>query len=147
MDHHHGFKAVLPVIRQLTFNVRGGSASAPIAGNVLNIQSMLLRNLLPERRKMSGLNISTRSPALRVFTMAASQAPVPEAGKITTGPRVWKIVLSPWSTSLAYRRTRVHDDQELDDPWRAARNQERWLDQESESDGQCAPWVNSNRHA
>src|SRR6202012_3827175 len=35
-------------------------------------------------------NISTRSPGLSEFTIAASHAPVPDDGKITTGPLVLK---------------------------------------------------------
>ena len=36
-------------------------------------------------------NIRILSPALKVFTIAASQAPVPEAGNIITGSEVLKI--------------------------------------------------------
>ena len=43
-------------------------------------------------------NISTWSPGESVLTSAASQAPVPEEGKMTTGCSVWKIVLMPAST-------------------------------------------------
>ena len=35
--------------------------------------------------------ISTLSPGDSVLTIAASQAPVPDEGKMTTGPAVWKI--------------------------------------------------------
>src|SRR5262245_7756162 len=45
-------------------------------------------------------NISTRSPGESVFTSAASHAPVPEAGKITTGEVVLNTCLRPASTSL-----------------------------------------------
>ena len=48
--------------------------------------------------------ISTRSPGDKVLTRAASQAPVPEAGKMTTGPAVLKIRLTPSSTSCARPR-------------------------------------------
>jgi hypothetical protein len=44
--------------------------------------------------------ISTWSPGDRVLTMAASQAPVPEDGKMITGPVVWKIFWLPASTAL-----------------------------------------------
>ncbi len=40
-------------------------------------------------------NISTLSPGDKLFTNDASQAPVPDDGKITTSPAVWKIDLSP----------------------------------------------------
>ena len=42
--------------------------------------------------------ISTASPGDSVLTSAASQAPVPEAGKTTTGPLVLKTRRSPVST-------------------------------------------------
>ena len=42
--------------------------------------------------------ISTASPGESVFTSAASQAPVPEDGKISTSPRVRKISRRPEST-------------------------------------------------
>ena len=42
--------------------------------------------------------ISTLSPGDSVLTIAASQAPVPEDGKIMTGPAVWKIFWLPSST-------------------------------------------------
>ena len=42
--------------------------------------------------------ISTASPGESVLTSAASHAPVPEAGKITTGPLVWKTRLRPVRT-------------------------------------------------
>jgi len=42
--------------------------------------------------------ISTLSPGDSVLTIAASQAPVPDEGKITTGPAVWKIFWLPSST-------------------------------------------------
>ena len=45
-------------------------------------------------------HISTASPGDSVLTSAASQAPVPEAGKITTWPSVWKILRMPESTAL-----------------------------------------------
>ena len=41
----------------------------------------------------------TRSPGDSVFTSAASAAPVPDAGKTTTGPRVRKTPFNPSSTS------------------------------------------------
>ncbi|MGY3457587.1 hypothetical protein ACVWW5_003037 [Bradyrhizobium sp. LM3.4] len=43
--------------------------------------------------------ISTLSPGDSVLTIAASQAPVPDEGKITTGPAVWKIFRLPSSTA------------------------------------------------
>ena len=42
--------------------------------------------------------ISTLSPGDSVLTIAASHAPVPEDGKITTGPAVWKIFWLPSRT-------------------------------------------------
>src|SRR5512134_2316728 len=45
-------------------------------------------------------NINTRSPGESVLTSAASHAPVPEAGKITTGLLVLKTCFRPASTSL-----------------------------------------------
>ena len=45
-------------------------------------------------------NSTTRSPGESVFTRAASHAPVPEAGYITTGPLVWNTSRTPSSTSL-----------------------------------------------
>jgi hypothetical protein len=46
-------------------------------------------------------NASTRSPGERVLTRAASQAPVPDDGKATTGPVVPKIGLRPSRTARA----------------------------------------------
>jgi len=43
--------------------------------------------------------ISTRSPGESVLTIAASQAPVPEDGKIMTGPEVWNTQRLPSSTA------------------------------------------------
>ena len=43
--------------------------------------------------------IKTLSPGDSVLTIAASQAPVPDDGKITTGPAVWKILWLPSSTA------------------------------------------------
>ena len=43
-------------------------------------------------------NPSTRSPGESVLTSDASQAPLPDAGKITTGPDVWNTRLTPFST-------------------------------------------------
>ena len=42
--------------------------------------------------------ITTASPGESVLTSAASHAPVPEAGKMTTGPFVWKTRLRPVRT-------------------------------------------------
>ncbi|MHC2694711.1 hypothetical protein ACVME9_007202 [Bradyrhizobium liaoningense] len=42
--------------------------------------------------------ISTLSPGDSVLTIAASQAPVPDKGKITTGPVVWNIFWLPSRT-------------------------------------------------
>src|SRR5574337_33088 len=47
--------------------------------------------------------MSTRSPGESVFTSAASQAPVPEDGKTTTGPEVLKTWRIPASTSRPSR--------------------------------------------
>ena len=44
--------------------------------------------------------ISTLSPGDSVLTIAASQAPVPEEGKMITGPEVLKIFWQPTSTAL-----------------------------------------------
>ena len=43
--------------------------------------------------------IRTLSPGESVLTIAASQAPVPDEGKMTTGPEVWKILWLPSSTA------------------------------------------------
>ena len=48
--------------------------------------------------------ISTLSPGESVLTSAASQAPVPEDGKITTGPEVWKMERQPSRNVLAELR-------------------------------------------
>ena len=45
--------------------------------------------------------ISTRSPGERALTRAASQAPVPEEGKMMTGWTVLKTFRIPASTSRA----------------------------------------------
>ena len=45
--------------------------------------------------------ISTRSPGESVLTSAASHAPVPDAGKITTGDFVLNTCFNPASTSFA----------------------------------------------
>ena len=50
-------------------------------------------------RELADLERQDRSPGESVLTSDASQAPVPEAGKITTGPVVWKTRFSPSSTS------------------------------------------------
>ena len=44
--------------------------------------------------------ISTLSPGDSVLTIAASQAPVPDEGKMMTGPAVWKIFWQPSNTVL-----------------------------------------------
>jgi hypothetical protein len=44
--------------------------------------------------------ISTLSPADRVLTMAASQAPVPEDGNTMTGPLVLNTFWQPSNTAL-----------------------------------------------
>ena len=46
-------------------------------------------------------NIKTLSPSLKVFTIAASHAPVPEEGKIITGSSVLKISFTLSNTLLA----------------------------------------------
>ena len=45
--------------------------------------------------------IKTLSPGESVLTIAASQAPVPEEGKIRTGPDVLKIFRLPSKTAFA----------------------------------------------
>src|ERR1700716_1617953 len=45
--------------------------------------------------------IRTLSPGESVLTIAASQAPVPDEGKIITGPAVLKIFWQPWNTAFA----------------------------------------------
>ena len=56
--------------------------SAPCASyrDIVDLNAEPLRDLPPELRKMPVSNINTRSPGESVLTMAASQAPVPEAG-------------------------------------------------------------------
>ena len=55
--------------------------------------------------------ISTLSPGDSVLTIAASHAPVPDEGKMMTGPEVWKIFWQPSKDRLrqALRTARCGD--------------------------------------
>ena len=72
--------------------------------------------------------ISTLSPGDSVLTMAASQAPVPDDGKITTGPEVWKIFWQPSRTvrpSSAELGAAVIDDGHVHGPENAVGDRAR----------------------
>ena len=78
-------------------------------------------------------NISTRSPGESVFTRAASQAPVPEAGNTMTGCAVWKTVLRSARRLLGRGRRRPGPgDRWWAGRWRAGSGPARWSAPESE---------------
>ena len=55
MDDHHGLEGVTLVGGEPRLDSRGIDAATPVAGHVLDRDAQSLRELLPERRKMPGL--------------------------------------------------------------------------------------------
>ncbi len=53
VDDHHGFNTVVFVISETRRQFIGRSALAPVAGNIINLESEFFRDLAPEIRKMS----------------------------------------------------------------------------------------------
>ena len=72
---------------------------APVAGNEIDLEPKRAAICRQSVAKWPVSAISTLSPGDSVLTIAASQAPVPEDGKITTGWLVSKTALQPSSTS------------------------------------------------
>ena len=86
---------MVAVLAQPRLERRRIDAAPPVAGHDLDVESEPPRDLGPARANSPISNASTRSPGDSVLTSAASHAPVPDAGKITTGPEVWKMRFKP----------------------------------------------------
>ena len=61
-------------------DLRGVGAAPPVAGSEFDVEPELAGHAPPSVAKWPVSYISTRSPGDSVFTSAASQAPVPDAG-------------------------------------------------------------------
>ena len=95
----HGADAVVAIRGQPRLERRGIDAAPPGAGHHLDLEPEPPRHLGPVLRELADIEREHASPGESVLTSDASHAPLPEAGKITTGTRVWNIRFSPSSTS------------------------------------------------
>ena len=100
VHHHDRLDGMRGVLRELCLDRGGVGAAAPVACR--KSTSMPQRAAICRHRvaKWPVSTISTLSPGDSVLTIAASQAPVPEEGKMMTGPAVWKICLAAVRRSI-----------------------------------------------
>ena len=100
MDDHHRLDRVCGILCKPGLDLGGVGAATPIAGNEIDLDAEAAPpSGATGSRKWPVSTIRTLSPGDSVLTIAASQAPVPDDGKIITGPAVWKILWLPSSTA------------------------------------------------
>ena len=80
MDDDHRLDGVAAVGGKTRLERRRIDAVAPVARHELDLEPVLLRHRLPQRRELAGLEHSTLSPGDRLLRIAVSHAPVPEVG-------------------------------------------------------------------
>ena len=86
MHDHHGLDGVRLVLGELRLDRRGVGAVAPVARQKSTSMPQRAAICRHSVAKWPVSTISTLSPGDSVLTIAASQAPVPEDGKMMTGP-------------------------------------------------------------